>query len=293
MELYLVAILIQAGIYLLLTLGVNLHFGYTGLGNLGQVAFYCIGAYISALIGHSGIGVFTGAILGMAAAAAAAFFLGLITLQLRAEFLAIVTLGFAETVRLVALNETWLTGGSEGLGVWQPFVSGNTPAEREFIYLALVTVVAIMAVLVLMRLTRSPFGRLMRAIRDSKESVQAIGKSPMVIRMKVLMIGAAMGGLAGALQAHYIGYISPDQFSSDVTFLAWMAMLIGGAGRIGGSVLGVFILMVMFEGPRFLNGVIPYISDVQMAYIRMGLIGLLLILFARYKPSGLIAEKGR
>lgn len=292
MELYAVAILIQIAIYLLLVLGVNLHFGYTGLGNLGQVAFYCIGAYVSALIASSGIGMVAGSILGMAGAAAAAFVLGLVSLRLRAEFLAIVTLGFAETVRLIVLNETWLTRGSEGLAAWQPFVGGS-PAQREYIYLALVAAIAVVAVLVVTRLAGSPFGRLMRAIRDNEESVQAIGKSPMGVKIRVLMIGAAMGGLAGSLQAHYIGYISPDQFSSDVTFLVWMAMLIGGAGRIAGSVLGVVILMVMFEGSRFLNGMIPFISDVQMAYIRMGLIGLLLILFARYKPAGLIAEKGR
>lgn len=292
MEIYIIAILIQISIYLLLVLGVNLHFGYTGLGNLGQVAFYCIEAYISALIAQSGVGMVAGAALGMAGAAVAAFFLGLVSLQLRAEFLAIVTLGFAETVRLIALNETWLTRGSEGMAAWQPFVTGS-PAQREYVYLVLVAVIAVLAILVVTRLTGSSFGRLMRAIRDSQESVQAIGKSPLSVKMKVLMIGAAMGGLAGSLQAHYIGYISPDQFSSDVTFLVWMAMLIGGSGRIAGSVLGVIILMVMFEGSRFLNGVIPFISDVQMAYIRMGLIGLLLILFARYKPAGLIAEKGR
>lgn len=292
MEIYIIAILIQVSIYLLLVLGVNLHFGYTGLGNLGQVAFYCIGAYVSAIIAQSGIGMIAGSLLGMAAAALAAFFLGLVSLKLKAEFLAIVTLGFAETIRLIVLNESWLTRGSEGMAAWQPFVTGSV-AQREVIYLVLVAVIAVLAVFVVSRLTTSSFGRLMRAIRDSEESVQAVGKSPFAVKIKVLMIGAAMGGLAGSLQAHYIGYISPDQFTSEVTFLVWMAMLIGGSGRIAGSVLGVCILMVMFEGSRFLNGTIPYITDVQMAYIRMGLIGLLLILFARYKPSGIIAEKGR
>lgn len=293
MDIYLVAILIQVCIYLLLTLGLNLHFGFTGLGNLGQVAFYCVGAYTSALLVSSGVGMVFGALMAMVVAALTSFVIGVLSLRLRAEFLAIVTLGFAETVRLMVLNESWLTSGSEGRGAWQPFTVGITPGEREYIYLALVAVVAVLAILMVSRLVGSPFGRLMRAIRDSQESVQALGKAPIVVKMKSLMIGAAMGGLAGSLQAHYIGYISPDQFSSDVTFMIWMAMLIGGTGRIAGSVLGAFILLAMFEGSRFLNGTIPFISDVQMAYIRMGLIGLLLIMFARYKPSGILPEKGR
>jgi len=143
------------------------------------------------------------------------------------------------------------------------------------------------------RLVVSPFGRLMWAIRDSQESVQAIGKSPIFVKIRALMIGAALAGLAGALQAHYIGYISPDQFSSEVTFICWMAMLIGGTGRIAGSVLGAFLLIAMYEGSRFLNNIVDFVNDVEIAYLRMGLIGLLLILFARYRPAGLIPEKGR
>jgi branched-chain amino acid transport system permease protein len=288
---YLVSIGIQVCIYVLLTLALNLQYGTTGLINFGLVAFYCIGAYASALTSAS-IGMAGGLAASILLGAAAAIPIGALTLRLRAEYLAIVTLGFAETVRLIAVNEAWLTHGAGGLGgIEQPFAGLGTPLTGETAYLALLLMLVAVALLAVYRLVTSPLGRLMRAIRDREDAVRALGKAPSRVKLVALVSGGGLAGLAGALQAHYVGFISPDQFTANVTFLCWMAMIIGGTGRIAGSVAGVALLLSFTEGTRFLRDVVPVLSDVQMANLRLAVVGLALILFIRYRPQGLLPER--
>jgi branched-chain amino acid transport system permease protein len=149
-------------------------------------------------------------------------------------------------------------------------------------------VINIVAVYVFLRLARSPFGRIIEAIRDSEDAVRALGKDPAGFKMRVLMIGAGLAGLAGALQAHYITYLTPDQFTPLVTFLVWMAMIMGGTGRISGAVVGSGILMAILEGSRFIRDFLPGVSAVEMTSVRLGAIGLALILFTLYRPQGLM-----
>lgn len=293
MEAYLVAVAIQCLIYMLLTLGLNLHYGFTGLINFGHVAFYCIGAYGSALLAKAGLPIPLAWAASIALAALAALPLGLVTLRLRAEYLAIVTLGFAEAVRLIAHNESWLTQGAPGLtGIPKPFAATTALGWRaEHAYLLTLIALNLVAVAIMLRLTRSPFGRLIQAIRDSEDAVRAIGKRPPSYKVRVLMIGAGLAGLAGALQAHYVGYISPDQFVAHVTFLAWMAMIMGGTGTVAGSVLGAVILLAFLEGSRFLRDLLPFVSEVQMASVRLAVVGLALMLFTRYRPQGIAGSR--
>jgi branched-chain amino acid transport system permease protein len=289
---YLVSIGVQICIYLLLTLGLNLHYGFTGLINFGQVAFYCIGAYVSALVAGSGAGVAAGIAAGTIVAAIAALPIGAVTLRLRTEYLAIVTLGFAEAVHLVAVNEIWLTNGSAGLsGIERPFTGFATPLVGEAVYLGLLVGVNLLAINLIRHLVASPFGRLMQAVRDREDAVRALGKAPPLVKLKVLMVGAGLGGLAGALQAHYIGYVSPDQFVGDVTFLCWMAMIIGGTGRISGSIVGAVLLLGFVEGTRFLHDFVPVVSGVQIAHLRLAVVGFALILFLLYRPEGLVGRQ--
>ncbi|HLI11749.1 MAG TPA: branched-chain amino acid ABC transporter permease [Alphaproteobacteria bacterium] len=291
MEGYLVAVGIVAGIYMLLTLGLNLHYGFTGLINFGHVGFFAIGAYGAALCTLRGWSFPAAFAVGTALATIAAYPVGLLSLRLRDEYLAIVTLGFSECVRLVLTSEEWLTNGVRGLpGIPRPFASLGIGGGADRAYLLLVVAANIVAVLVILRLTRSPFGRLIQAIRDDEQAVRALGKDPAGFKVRVFMVGAAFAGLAGGLYAHYLNFISPEQFVPLVTFYVWMAMIIGGTGRISGAVAGTLILMIILEGSRFARDFLPWISAVDMASIRLAIVGLALILFTLYRPQGLMGD---
>ena len=290
MEAYLVAVAIQILIYVLLCLGLNLHYGYTGLINFGHVAFYCIGAYTSALLTIADFPIWIGLVGAVLAGALASYPIGLLSLRLESHYLAIVTLGFSEIIRLFAHNEQWLTGGAEGLmGIPRPFI-GLGVHPGAIAYLLLLLGLNLIAVYIILKLARSPFGRVLEAIRDCEEAVRALGKDPAGFKMRVLMIGAGLAGLAGALQAHYINYLTPEQFTPLVTFLVWMAMIMGGTGRIWGSVVGAGLLLFIFEGSRFIRDFLPGISAIDMASVRLGVVGLALILFTLYRPQGIMGD---
>lgn len=294
MAAYLIAVGIIAGIYMLLTLGLSLHYGFTGLINFGHVGFFAIGAYASALLSISGVPIILAFAAAMAAAALAAYPLGLLSLRLRGDYLAIVTLGFSETVRLAIIEESWLTRGVQGLP--------DIPALRdvlpeivtpEFSVLLLLAGVIALCVFLVARIVRSPFGRVIRAIRDDEDAVRALGKNPAGFKIRVFMIGAALAGLAGAFYAHYITYIVPDQMLPLLTFYIWVAMIMGGAGRVAGALLGSTILVFFLEGSRFMRDVLPGVSEVEMASVRLGVVGLALIVLVIYRPGGILTASSR
>ncbi|MGE0315322.1 MAG: branched-chain amino acid ABC transporter permease [Lautropia sp.] len=289
---YLVAVATFASIYMLLAVGLNLQYGFTGLINFGVVAFFAIGAYTSALLSLAGWPLVLAFVAGMLLAGLAAWPIGLLSLRLSDDYLAVVTLGFAETVRIVIQQEAWLTRGVQGLPgiprMFQWLEVGEASAIAILLALAISNVVAVRLML---RLVRSPYGRLIKAIRDDEVAVQAIGKDPQQPKVQVFMLGAGLAGLAGGFYAHFIGYLSPDQFVSLVTFYVWIAMIVGGIGKVGGAVVGSVLLMVFLEGSRFARDWIPGVSEVQMASLRLALIGLALILFTLYRPHGLAGAK--
>jgi branched-chain amino acid transport system permease protein len=290
---YLIAIGIMTSIYGMLTLGLNLHYGYTGMINFGHVAFFAVGAYSSALISLSGYPIPLGMVIGAALAALMAYPLGILCLRLRADYLAIVTLSFSEIVRVVIISEEWLTNGTRGIaGIPRPFSSLGV-GKADLAYLALVAAVLLICVLVIRRLAGSPFGRLIRAVRDDEDAVRSVGKDPAVLKVKVLMLGGGLGGLAGAFYAHYVTFISPDQFLPIITFYVWIAMIMGGAGTLSGAIAGSAILLLFLEGSRFLRDIVPIVTEVQMASLRLAVIGLALVLFMLYRPQGLIADRSR
>ena len=290
---YLLAVGTMGGIYALLALGLNLQYGYTGLINFGVVALYAIGAYTSALLALQGVPILLAMAAGTLLAALCAWPLGVICLRLRDDYLAIVTLAFAEIVRTVIVSEDWLTSGPRGLpGIPRPFATwGSQPAAAA--YFALVLLAVATCVLVTVGLVRSPFGRLIQAIRDDEDAVRSVGKRPARAKLVVFAIGSGMTGLAGALYAHYLTYISPDQFVPLLTFYVWIAVIMGGAGRIGGAIAGAALLTLFLEGSRFLRDVLPFVSDVQMASLRLAVVGLGLILFTIYRPQGLLGRGAR
>ena len=290
MEAYLAAIAIIALIYILLALGLTLQYGLTGLINFGHVGFSAIGAYTSALLALNGVPLVVSFAAAALLAGLAAWPIGLVSLRLRDDYFAIVTLGFSEVVRIVITSEQWLTNGVQGIpGIPRLYESlGGFDAQAAV--LATILAVTLVGAWMIRRIARSPFGRLIEAIRDNEEAVQALGKDPAGVKIQVLVVRAALAGIAGAFYAHYITYIVPDQFIPLVTFYVWMAIIMGGVGRVSGAVVGSAILVLFLEGSRFLRDVIPGVSEVEMASVRIGVVGLLLILFIIYRPQGLMGD---
>jgi branched-chain amino acid transport system permease protein len=291
MEAYIIAIAIITAIYVLLALGLNLQYGLTGLINFGHVGFFCVGAYTAALLSKHEVSPLVAFPVAALLAALAAWPLGIVSLRLREDYFAIVSLGFSEVVRLVATSERWLTNGVQGISGIPKLMDGLVPRAAEPVaVLALLVAVNLGAILMMRRIANSPFGRVIEAIRDNEEAVKSLGKDPAGFKMKVLMLGAALAGIAGAFYAHYISFISPEQFVPLVTFQIWMAIIMGGVGRVSGALVGTLILMFFLEGSRFLRDIIPFIPDVEMASIRLGVVGLAIVLFTLYRPQGLMGD---
>ncbi|MEO8280414.1 MAG: branched-chain amino acid ABC transporter permease [Ideonella sp.] len=292
MTAYLVAVGIVALIYMLLTIGLNLQYGYTGLINFGVVAFFAIGAYASALLTLAGWPMLPAFVVAMLVAGIAAYPIGLLSLRLSDDYLAVVTLGFSEVVRLFIQQERWLTNGVQGLpGIPRLFESLGVGGPSDLATLAVLVLCNAAAVAVMLHLVRSPYGRLIQAIRDDEVAVEAIGKDPRRYKVQVFMLGAGLAGLAGAFHAHFITYLSPDQFLPLVTFYVWIAMIIGGTGRTAGAVAGSLLLMLFLEGSRFARDWVPGVTEVQMSSVRLALVGLALILFTLYRPQGLMGRR--
>lgn len=292
MDAYLLAVGIVVLIYALLAIGLNLQYGETGLINFGHVAFFALGAYASALLSLRGWPLALTFPVAAVVAAVAALPLGLAALRLREDYLAIVTLGFSETLRLVLQQETWLTQGVQGLpGIPKLFGSLGRGTSDLAVFLTLAAVVALAAWATLL-LQRSPFGRLLRAIRDNEAAVIALGKDPARLKIQVFMFGAALAGLAGAFYAHFLSFISPEQFVPLVTFYVWMSIILGGVGSVRGALAGTLLLVAFLEGSRFLRDLLPGIAEVQMASVRLAVVGLAIILFVLYRPQGLFGKRG-
>ena len=286
MTAYLLAIGIVALIYCPVYLGLNLQFGLTGLVNFGVVAFFAVGAYTSGLLSLQGVPLPLSFAAAAVLAALLALPIGLLSLRLRDDYLAIVTLGFSEAVRITIQQESWLTQGVQGLpGLPKLFASWG-PVSDAAIFAVLLGAVAVVA-WGTVRLTGSPFGRLLKAIGDDEAALSALGKDPARFKVQVFMLGAALAGLAGAFYAHFITFITPEQFIPLITFYVWMGLIMGGAGSVRGAIFGSLLLMVFLEGSRFAKDWVPGVSEVGMASLRLAAVGLALILITLYRPHGL------
>jgi branched-chain amino acid transport system permease protein len=293
MTFYLIAIATSAGFYLLLALALNLQWGLTGLVNFGVAGLYALGAYASALATER-LGLPFLIALPMAAlvGALAALLLAALSARLSGDYLAIVTLGFAELVRLVAMNEDWLTRGPRGLAIaTRPLPDGLSREGAAIGYLLLVLAAVVMAFWALERIRRAPMGRVLRAIREDALVPATLGRDVQGFRLRAFAIGGALMGVAGSLYAHWVLSITPDHFQTPVTIITWMAVVIGGAGNNRGLVLGAFLVVGIVEGTRFLGGVLPGIDAERLSALRIVLIGVLLILAIRFRPQGLIPEQ--
>jgi len=289
---YFLFIATVGGIYGLLALSLNLIWGGAGMVNLGLAGFFAVGAYASALAttaGHAPIVV--GWMLALVAGGAAGLVVTLSTTRLREDYLAIVTLGFAEVVRLVASNEIWLTRGTDGIsGIPGP---GKAVLGADFneVYLMIVLVLLAVVFWLMRRIDGSPYGRVLRAIREDAQVAQVAGKPVLRFKAEAFTLSAAIAGLAGALYGHFTSYIAPDLFLPLITVYIFLAVAGGGTGRPAGALIGAYLLMLLLESARFFVELIPLLSAVQRAAVKELLIAATLILVLRLAPGGLLPER--
>lgn len=292
MENYLVAIATFAGIYALLAMGLNVSWGMTGLVNLGMAGFFALGAYASAILTvRTGAWIPLGfGLAAIVAALAGAALMG-ITRKLRGDYLAIITLGFSEFVRLVAANEIWLTRGSDGIsGIPGPWRGALSPAQFNVLFSGIVLALVAVVYVVCERLRDSPYGRVLRAVREDDTVAAVAGKAVDRYKLQAFAIGAGIMGVAGAAYGHYTSYVAPDIFRPLITIYIFLALTAGGVGNNRGAVVGAFLVMAILEGTRFLWDVVPGLAAVQKAALREIVIGVLLIVVMRLRPEGLLPE---
>ena len=301
---------IMASIYAIFSMGLNVHWGYTGLLNYGIAGFFALGAYASALVTSRlptgelahyvkqafglGLPFLVGIAAGAVVAGIFAAIVGLLTLRLSEGYLAISTIGIAESIRIFFNNESWLANGPQGLiGIKQPLRGIVQPASYPFIYLVVVLIFLLIIFVAVERGIRSPWGRVLRAIREDEIMASADGKNVFFFKLQSLVFGAMIMGVGGALYAHYSAAIQPGVFEPLFgTFIIWAMLTLGGTGNNKGAIIGAFIVWALWSWSTFLiMKVVPAGFETRAPYIRYVLIGVLLLLILLKKPKGIVGEE--
>ncbi|PLP99494.1 branched-chain amino acid ABC transporter permease [Cupriavidus pauculus] len=284
MTTYLISILVLVSIAGIAALSLNLQWGLTGMVNFGLFGFYMLAAYVYAQLAATGASPWLALTGAIAISGIASALTSLISLRLADDYLAIVTLAFAECLRLIAIHEDWLTRGSLGIAnIARPVAS-----DGNFLLLALAAL--LLCFLLLETIARSPLGRAARALRDDPLVAATLGKDVLWLRVRLFGIGGAVTGIAGALHAAYYQYIDPTQFGPIITAYAFMGVIIGGRGSNRGVLLSAFTVILLLEGTRFLNDQVGWMTPAQLAALRLMLIGIGLIAALIVRPAGLLPE---
>lgn len=291
---FFIYILTMIGIYAILALSLNFQYGIAGLINFGHVAFFVTGAYSSALVTKSGSSFIFGVFVAFISAGILGFLVSLPTSKLSIHYWAICTMAIGEIIRMIINNEAWLTGGAFGLsGIPQPLSAFIPVNNYPLFYLTIIVLpFVILIYFILTLLINSPFGIVLKAIREGDDLPLSIGKKVNSFRVRTMSIGAAFAGIAGALYAHYICYLSPLDFTPIVTFIVWSMIIVGGKGNNNGSLVGALIIITFNNSTRFLKDYINIPAE-TLASLRMVAIGILIILTLIFKSEGLIKEKRR
>ena len=312
---YLAGFVVMAGIYSVFALGLNVQWGHTGLFNIGIAGFFALGAYTSAIlttqppdpklfedfvfggnlaeVGFLNLGIDLWFVLGLAAAGAVcgaiALMIGYVTLRLRDDYLAIATLGIAESVRLFFLNEKWVANGSKGLYRIPKFLGEwISPDRYDYLYMVVVLVVLGVLFLAVQQAIRSPWGRVLRAIREDETAAEASGKNVFNFKLQSFILGAVIMGIGGALFAHHVRFLSPLTFDPLLaTFVIWAMLMVGGAGSNLGAILGAFVVWGIWSGTQFLPGVLSNPD------FRLFMIGALIVAVMVLRPGGILGEERR
>ncbi len=280
-ESYLIHLLILIGIYLILALSLQLSMGYTGLLNLGHIAFYAIGAYTSALLTLNNFPFFLSFFLSGIIPAFFGFLLSIPVKKLKGDYLALATMGFNFVVYAVLLNWTSLTRGPLGLpGIPKPSFFGIN-FSNNFSFLILTSIISLFTYIFIYKITNSPFGKVLEAIRDDELATRILGKNTFKIKSIALAISAFFSGISGSLYAHYITFIDPSSFTFLQIIPVLSIVIIGGLASLKGTVIATIILVLLPEPLRFIG----FPSSI-VGPARQIIYALLLLLILIYKPKG-------
>ncbi len=309
------AVGLETVVFALAAIGLNIHFGYTGLLNFGQAAFLAVAAYgLAIMVSTFGMGLWMGVLTGLMGAVVLALLLGAPTLRLRADYLAIVTIAAAEIVRLLfrSVSLRNYTGGSNGLTAFDrdfyalnPYPSGRYGIgpvdfnERLTWVLTVGWVLVGLSCLIVWALMRSPWGRVLKAIREDEDAVRSLGKNVYSYKMQSLVLGGVLGSLAGFILALGRAAVQPDSFGTETTFFAYTVLILGGAARVFGPVIGAMIFWLVLSltdnmlNQAVDNGVISasVMNNTQVGQVRFMLVGIALMLLMIYRPQGIFGDK--
>jgi branched-chain amino acid transport system permease protein len=307
---------LETVIYALAAIGLNVHFGYTGLLNFGQAAFLAVGAYgLSVTVVTLGLSFWLGLAVGLAGAVVLAILLGIPTLRLRADYLAIVTIAAAEIVRLVVRSASLreVTGGSSGLSAFaegfydlSPLDAGGSygigPVRfsgREAWVLIVGWILVLLGCLVVWLLMSSPWGRVIKGIREDEDAVRSLGKNVYAYKLQALVIGGVLGALGGFIFALGRAAVQPENYGTELTFFVYTVLLLGGAARVFGPVVGAAIFWVVLSLTDNVlrgltsNGLMPewLMTSTQVGSVRFILVGVALMLLMIYRPQGIFGDR--
>ncbi len=283
---YILHILVITGIYIVLTLSLNLIVGFAGLPSLGHAAFYCIGGYTSALLAlRFGISPWIGMLAGGTMAAAFGAVVAFPALRIKDDYLALATFGFGVIVYSVAKNWVDLTRGPMGLPGIPGYTLFGLPLSEIWSYLILVITVVIFTVICIGRITDSPYGRVLKGIREDEIAVLSLGRNVSKFKIQVFVIGAFFAGIAGNLYAHYITFIDPSSFTVMESITILLMVVFGGMASLKGSFIGAAVLVIFPELLRFVG-----LPSSIAAPLRQMLYGLLLIVLMIKRPQGILGK---
>jgi branched-chain amino acid transport system permease protein len=298
---FLVFFLTLAGIYAVMSLGLNVQWGFGGQFNIGIAGFWAVGSYTAAILatgpsdfhlGGFGLHFVAGLVAAAVLSALLALLVGLLCVNLRTDYLAIATIGIGEIVRLLLKNEEWLTNGVRGIpGIPRPFAEYGRDVQ-QLLFLGVVLLTIVIVYLALERANRAPWGRVQRAIRENEPATMASGKNVLRYRLEAFVLGSAIMGVGGALYAHFVGFISPEAFDPlFTTFVVWVMLIAGGSGNNKGALLGAFLIWAVWSGTQFLTGYLPVELTARAGALRVLLVGVLLQVILLARPQGLLPER--
>jgi branched-chain amino acid transport system permease protein len=304
---------IIAGIYAIVALGLQLNTGFTGIVNFGQAAFMAIGAYTMAiLVLKAGFSFWLSLPLAVLAAMLFGLIVGLPSLRLRADYFAIATIAMAEVVRLFAQNARGLTGGNQGLfcdpdnpsncytDAWRDLsdsinenIVSNIWSDPDTLFplLLVIWITVGIAVVALTYFQRTPWGRVLRAIREDEDAAQALGKNTLLYKLQSLAISACLGAIAGFFLALNLATIHPIDFEPLVTFFAFSVLILGGMANYKAVAVGAVLFWAVLEATRFIELPDPPFTETRIAALRLGITGLLLIGLMAFRPQGLFGKR--
>ncbi len=299
--------------YALAALGLAVHFGYSGLLNFGQAGFMAVGAYgyaISTLTFGAPLPV--AVLVALVSSVVFAIVLGIPTLRLRADYLAIVTIAAAEIVRYIVTTNglTEVTGSANGLAAFEgsfyalnPFPQGVYNigplgmSERNLWIRVVAWTIVVLACLTVWLLMRSPWGRVLKGIREDENAVRALGKNVYAYKMQALVIGGILGSFAGIIFTLPRGAVQPANYATELTFFLYTCLLLGGMATVLGPVIGAMIFWVVLSLTQGLLygaieiGAITFLSNVQAGQLRYILVGVALMLLMVFRPQGVLGNK--